>query len=213
MIRNPGVAGVRPSRKYGRGGENRGDKPGLAAKAFAHLAAQTCKVGGRHPASDKQPSALLHCNNALGALIAKCRLCRSCRNVLYRLFIHRMRTKCCLMTTHAITWHRARISTGVYGVTTGPARPEALPNLLNAAGVTGKALAHRLLCTKWPRHYTAKRGSDEGGKSINGAGLRLDFSITAGFCVLTLRSSIASIDQIQPWPLRVLVAIERIRIL
>jgi len=57
-----------------------------------------------------------------------------------------------------------------------------------------------------PRHYKAKRGSDEGGKPINGAALRLDFEVTAGFCVLILPPSIDKNESIYPWPLRVLVA-------
>ena len=41
-----------------------------------------------------------------------------------------------------------------------------------------------------PRHYTAQRGSDEGGKPVNGAALRLDFKVTVGLRVITLLPSI-----------------------
>ena len=53
-----------------------------------------------------------------------------------------------------------------------------------------QSLAHVLSCGKRPRHYTAKRGSDEGGNPVNDAGLRLDIEVTAGFRVLILPPSI-----------------------
>ena len=57
----------------------------------------------------------------------------------------------------------------------------------NATDVTGECLALGLPVPKVPSSLQSAAGSDEGGNSINGAGLRLDFEVTAGFRVLILR--------------------------
>jgi hypothetical protein len=60
----------------------------------------------------------------------------------------------------------------------------------NAADVTGECLAHGLPEPKAHSSLVSEAGSDEGGNPINGAGLRLDFKVTAGLRVITLPPSI-----------------------
>ena len=67
----------------------------------------------------------------------------------------------------------------------GYARRQCKPP--NATDVTGECLALGLPVPKVPSSLQSAAGSDEGGNSINGAGLRLDFEVTAGFRVLILR--------------------------
>ena len=60
----------------------------------------------------------------------------------------------------------------------------------NATDVTGECLALGLHVPKVPSSLQSAAGSDEGGKPINGAALRLDFKVTAGLRVITLPPSI-----------------------
>jgi len=68
--------------------------------------------------------------------------------------------------------------------------PEGCPSILECGRCDRQLPGTSAAMGERPRHYTAKHGSDEGGNPVNDAGLRLDFSITSGFCVLTLRPSI-----------------------
>ena len=56
----------------------------------------------------------------------------------------------------------------------------------NATDVTGEGL----LDPKAHSSLVSAAGSDEGGRPVNGAALRLDFKVTAGLRVITLPPSI-----------------------
>ena len=60
----------------------------------------------------------------------------------------------------------------------------------NATDVTGECLAQGLLDPKAHSSLVSAAGSDEGGKPVNGAALRLDFKVTVGLRVITLLPSI-----------------------
>ena len=60
----------------------------------------------------------------------------------------------------------------------------------NVTDVTGERLAQGLLDPKAPSSLASAAGSDEGGKPVNGAALRLDFKVTVGLRVITLLPSI-----------------------
>jgi hypothetical protein len=70
----------------------------------------------------------------------------------------------------------------------GYARRQCKPP--NATDVTGECLAQGLLDPKAPSSLVSAAGSDEGGKPVNGAALRLDFKVTVGLRVITLLPSI-----------------------
>ena len=70
----------------------------------------------------------------------------------------------------------------------GYARRQCKPP--NATDVTGECLAQGLLDPKAHSSLVSAAGSDEGGKPVNGAALRLDFKVTAGLRVITLLPSI-----------------------
>jgi hypothetical protein len=60
----------------------------------------------------------------------------------------------------------------------------------NAADVTGECLALGLPDPKVRSSLVSAAGSDEGGRPVNGAALRLDFKVTVGLRVITLLPSI-----------------------
>ena len=60
----------------------------------------------------------------------------------------------------------------------------------NAADVTGECLALGLPDPKMRSSLVSAAGSDEGGRPVNGAALRLDFKVTVGLRVITLLPSI-----------------------
>jgi len=66
----------------------------------------------------------------------------------------------------------------------GYARRQCKPP--NATDVTGECLAQGLLDPKAHSSLVSAAGSDEGGKPVNGAALRLDFKVTVGLRVITL---------------------------
>jgi len=70
----------------------------------------------------------------------------------------------------------------------GYARRQCKPP--NATDVTGECLAQGLLDPKAHSSLVSAAGSDEGGKPVNGAALRLDFKVTVGLRVITLLPSI-----------------------
>ena len=60
----------------------------------------------------------------------------------------------------------------------------------NATDVTGECLALGLPEPKAHSSLVSEAGSDECGKPVNGAALRLDFKVTVGLRVITLLPSI-----------------------